>query len=170
MIKIELTNQRLSSNSKEAFTLFEKSNFGEKISEKIEYSLFEAFYLMELKKAEIYQKNKKLSLSEAEKKFLRADKKFNLKYPVFRDLRKNGYILKTALKFGAEFRVYDKNFKKNKAHAKWLIFTDTENNRISWNEFTAKNRVAHSTKKNLLIALLDSEGKITYYEVKWTKI
>lgn len=170
MIKLELNTNKLSSNSKEAFSLYEKSSFGEKYSEKIEYSLFEAFYLIESKKAEIFLKKKKLKKDEIEKKFSKIEKKFLIKYPIFKDLRKKGYVVKTALKFGAEFRVYEKNFKKEKIHAKWLVFTDTENNRISWNEFSAKNRVAHSTKKNLLIAILDSENKITYYEIHWKKI
>jgi tRNA-intron endonuclease len=41
---------------------------------------------------------------------------------------------------------------------------------MSWHEFSAKNRVAHSTRKNLLLAILDQEGDIIYYEVKWMKI
>ena len=34
---------------------------------------------------------------------------------------------------------------------------------IDW----AKNRVAHSTKKNLLIAIVDEEAKVSYYEIRW---
>jgi tRNA-intron endonuclease, archaea type len=170
MITLQLSQNKIASNSKEAFALFEKSVFGEKQSEKIEYSIFEAFYLLDSKKAELIQKNKTLPRDEVEKKFSRIDKKFNIKYPVFKNLREKGYLVKSALKFGAEFRVYEKNFKKNKPHAKWLVFTDSENNKISWNEFSAKNRVAHSTRKNLLLSILDNEGKITYYEISWKKI
>jgi tRNA-intron endonuclease, archaea type len=172
MITLQLNQNKITSNSKEAFSLFEKSLFGEKHSEKIEYSIFEAYYLIESKKAELVQKNKTLSNNETEKKFSKIDKKFNIKYPVFKDLRKKGYLVKSALKFGAEFRVYGKDFKKNtqRTHAKWLVFTDSENNKISWNEFSAKNRVAHSTRKKLLLAILDNEGKIIYYEIVWVKI
>lgn len=172
MISLQLVNNRITSNSKEAFTLFEKSKFGEKNTEKIDYSLFEAYYLLELKKAKLIQKNKNFTLEEVEKKFSKIDKKFNIKYPVFKDLRKKGYLVKSALKFGAEFRVYEKNSKKDsqRNHAKWLVFTDSENKKISWDEFAAKNRVAHSTRKKLLLAILDNEGKITYYEIGWIKI
>ena len=34
---------------------------------------------------------------------------------------------------------------------------------------SAKNRVAHSTKKNLLLAIVDEEEVITYYEVRWLR-
>ena len=96
-------------------------------------------------------------------------KKIQIKYPVFNDLRERGYIVKTALKFGADFRVYDKGARPGKKHAKWIVFTDHESKKISWNDFSAKNRVAHSTRKNLLLAIVDEEGDITYYEVKWVK-
>jgi len=36
-------------------------------------------------------------------------------------------------------------------------------------DFSAKNRVAHSTKKNLLIGIVDEENDVTYYEISWVK-
>ena len=104
------------------------------------------------------------------KKFQRFDKKIQIKYPVFKNLREKGYIVKTALKFGADFRVYDKGIKSGKKHAKWIVFVDHESKKLTWHEFSAKNRVAHSTKKNLLLAIVDEESDITYYEVSWLKL
>jgi len=66
---------------------------------------------------------------------------------VFKNLREKGYIVKTALKFGAEFRIYEKGAKPGKNHAKWIVFTDYESGKLTWHEFSAKTRVAHSTKK-----------------------
>ena len=97
------------------------------------------------------------------------DKKIQIKYPVFKDLRERGYIVKTALKFGADFRVYDKGSRPGVKHAKWIVFAEHESKKFSWSDFSAKNRIAHSTKKNLLIAIMDEEGDITYYEVKWMR-
>ena len=115
-------------------------------------------------------REKKLTQKEILKKFERIDKKFKTKFLVFSDLRKSGYIVKTALKFGAEFRVYEKGKKVNESHSKWICFPVSENKQLTWQEFSAKNRVAHSTKKNLLIAVVDDEGSVSYYEVKWTRI
>ena len=92
-----------------------------------------------------------------------------IKYAVFKDLREKGYIVKTALKFGADFRVYPKGVKPGKKHAKWIVFVEHETGKLTWHEFAAKNRVAHSTRKNLLLAIVDEEGDITYYEVRWIK-
>jgi len=166
-IKATLISEKVMSNTAEAQSLFATSRFGEKLGEKILYSLSEALFLVQDKKMDIYNhQDKKLTQKEILKKFERIDKKFKTKYLVFKDLRKNGYIVKTALKFGADFRVYEN---KNSKHSKWVCFPISETSTLTWQDFSAKNRVAHSVKKNLLIAVADEEGDISYYEVKWTR-
>jgi len=100
----------------------------------------------------------------------RKDKKFDTKYAAFSDLRGKGYIVKTALKFGAEFRVYDKGIKPREDHAKWILITVRESEKLNWHDFAAKSRVAHSTKKNLLVGIVDEDGDVTYYEVGWRRV
>ena len=168
-ITAHLIGENVSSNSSEAFSLYKKSHFGEPIGEKIQYSLPEALFLLERGKIEVLRRNKKMSLKELMSKANSSDKRINMKYPVFRDLRGKGYVVKTALKFGADFRVYERGSSPGKKHAKWVVFIDHESKRITWHEFAAKNRVAHSTKKNLLLAILDDEGDVSYYEVRWVK-
>lgn len=168
-IKAILTGESISSNSKLAFELHSSQRFGEPVGEKIQYSLVEAIYLIENKKLELYQKDKKLTEKEVISKLEKLDKKINTKFLVFNDLRKRGYIVKTALKFGAEFRVYDKGKSIGKDHAKWILFPVSENSQMTWHDFSAKNRVAHSTNKALLIAVVDDEGDVSYYEVNWIR-
>jgi len=168
-IKAHIIGQVIFSNTPEAHSLYNKSCFGEPKSGKIQYSLAEALFLAEKNKIEISSGSKKLNIEELLKKFKKIDKRIQIKYPVFKDLRERGYIVKTALKFGADFRVYDKGHRPGKQHAKWILFVVHETEKLTWHDFSAKNRVAHSTRKNLLIAILDEEGDITYYEVKWTK-
>ena len=103
------------------------------------------------------------------KKIRKKDKKIETKFIVYKNLRKRGYIVKTALKFGAEFRVYNKGITPDQDHAKWIVYTAKENENLTWHEFAAKNRVAHSTKKNLLLAIVDEESDISYYEIAWIK-
>ena len=126
-------------------------------------------FLLEKGKVEVFSRNKKLSKEELMNKLRRLDKRFQIRYIVFKDLREKGYIVKTALKFGADFRVYDKGKRPGKAHAKWIVFADHESKRTTWHDFSAKNRVAHSTKKKLLLAIVDDESDITYYEVGWIR-
>ena len=168
-IKAYFVGGAVFSNASEAHALYKRSCFGEPIEEKIQYSLSETLFLVEKGKMEIFSRNKKILKEDLINMFRRVDKKIQIKYPIFKDLRERGYVVKTALKFGAEFRVYDKGKKPGKAHAKWVVFTDHEPGKISWHEFAAKNRVAHSTRKKLLLAILDEEGDISYYEVAWIK-
>ncbi|HDZ60352.1 MAG TPA: tRNA-intron lyase, partial [Candidatus Pacearchaeota archaeon] len=146
-----------------------KSCFGEPKAGKIQYSLSEALFLVEKEKMDLLSRNKQIPKRELIKKLQRIDKKIQIKYPVFEDLRERGYIVKTALKFGADFRVYDKGARPGKQHAKWIVFAEHESRKLTWHEFSAKNRVAHSTRKNLLLAIVDEEGDITYYECRWLK-
>jgi tRNA-intron endonuclease len=99
----------------------------------------------------------------------KSEKDFWIKYVVFRDMRNRGYIIKTALKFGAEFRVYDRGVKPGDDHAKWILFPVSESKSLTWYNFSAMNRVAHSTRKSLLIGIVDAESDVTYYNCVWTK-
>jgi tRNA-intron endonuclease, archaea type len=168
-IKAYITGEIISSNDADAYSLHEKSHFGEPKEDKIQYSLAEALFLLDKEKLEIFSKDKKLSKKDFMEKCRRIDKKIQIKYLVFKDLRERGYVVKTALKFGADFRVYAKGSSPGKSHAKWIVFAEHESKGLTWHEFSAKNRVAHSTKKNLLLAIADEEGDISYYEVKWIK-
>ena len=40
---------------------------------------------------------------------------------------------------------------------------------FDWKQFAAMNRVAHSVKKKLLVGIVDDEGDVTYYEIRWRK-
>jgi len=168
-IQATLSSSIVSSNSSEAFSLHEKSSYGEPLGEKIQYTLSEAIYLIEGDKMDIISKGKKVPKKETMKKFEKLDSRIQIKYLVFKNLRERGYIVKTALKFGADFRVYEKGAKPGDKHAKWIVFCEHESKKFSWHEFSAKNRVAHSTKKNLLLAIVDEEGDVSYYECSWIR-
>ena len=169
-IKAVLVGENISSNSKTAFDLFASSRFGEKTGEKVTYFMAEALYLVESKKMDLYDsKNKKLTNNGLMRKFEKLDKKFRIKFVVFKDLRSRGLIVKTALKFGAEFRIYEAGKEIGKDHAKWILYPVSEHEGMTWHDFSAKNRVAHSTKKALLIAIVDSEEDVSYYEVRWIR-
>lgn len=150
--------------------IYDKSRFGEPIDKnKFQYALMEAMYLLEREKINIFDKKKLLDFDAFLKIAVKLEKDFWTRYRVYRDLRKRGYIVKTALKFGADFRVYDRGVKPGDDHAKWIVYPVHESENFSWYEFSAKNRVAHSTRKSLLIGIVDEEGDVTYYDIHWTR-
>ncbi len=150
--------------------LYDKSRFGEIKGKKFYYSFSEALFLLEEEKMIIVDgRNKELSFEQFVKKARKYEPKFWTKYCVYREMRKRGYIVKTALKFGADFRVYDRGVKPGEDHAKWILYPVHEREVFTWYDFSAKNRVAHSTRKKLLLGVVDDEGDVTFYEVKWTR-
>lgn len=169
MIQAHLIGDKISSSSQDAFLFYERSRFGEKSKGKVEYSVMEALFLISEGKMELFSRGKKIGEEIFLRKAKTRDKKADVKFSVFSDLRKKGYIVKTALKFGAEFRVYEKGFFPGEEHAKWILFTVRESDKMNWYDFASKNRVAHSTKKNLLIGIVDDEGDVTYYEISWMR-
>lgn len=161
----------LTENSSEAADLFNKSRYGVlREDSRLQLSLLESLYLLEKKKIEVLDgKNKAMNYDTLVKKCLKLEKNFWTRYCVYSDMRNRGYIVKTALKFGADFRVYDRGIKPGDDHAKWILYPIKETSHLSWYEFAAKNRVSHSTKKRLLLGIVDEENSVTYYEIKWTR-
>ena len=158
-----------SEQTKEAKILYDQSRFGEPVEGKFQYSLVESLLLLEKARVNILEKKKKLKFDDFVSRAEKVEKNFWIKYCVFRDLRNRGYIVKTALKFGADFRVYDRGVKPGDDHAKWIVYPVKESTSFTWYDFAAKNRVAHSTRKKLLLAVVDDEGDVSYWESSWVK-
>jgi tRNA-intron endonuclease len=155
----------------EARELYNQSRYGTLLEEgKVQLSLLEALYLVEKGKLNVLDgKNKPISFENFLKKAKKVEPNFWIRYSVFKDIRNRGYIIKTALKFGADFRIYERGVKPGEDHAKWIVYPVHEGETLTWYEFAAKNRVAHSTKKRLLIGIVDDESDVTYYEIKWVR-
>lgn len=159
----------VSENSDEARELLNRSSFGvKKVGGRVTFSPLEALYLTE-KGRLIVSDKKELDFDALYTKVKKLDKDVAVRYPVFRDLRDRGYVVKTALKFGVAFRVYDKGIKPGQDHAKWIVYPVTESSGLKWYEFSAHNRVAHSTRKKLLVAVVDDEQDIVYFETAWIR-
>lgn len=160
----------LTEDSDAARELYNQSRYGTLVGTRVQLSLLEALYLIEKKRLSVLDgRNKEISQESFLKKAKKQEPNFWTRYCVFKDMRNRGYIIKTALKFGADFRVYDRGIKPGEDHAKWVVFPVHEGSTLTWQEFSAKNRVAHSTKKRLMIGVVDDEADVTYYEVRWTR-
>jgi tRNA-intron endonuclease len=151
---------------------YDRSSFGEihgVKEQRIEYALEEALYLMERGKLKVFDGKKALKFKDFVQKANKSEKNFWTRYQVYRDIRTRGYITKTALKFGADFRVYPRGIKPGQDHARWVLFATAEGDSYTWRQFAAMNRVAHSTRKSLLVGVVDQEGEVSYWETRWKK-
>lgn len=161
----------LTESSDNAREFYNQSRYGELLDDgRVQLSLIESVYLLEKKRLIAYdQRNKPVGFEKFLKKAQKFEPNFWVRYCVYKDIRNRGYIIKTALKFGADFRIYDRGVKPGEDHARWVVFPVHEGSVLTWYEFAAKNRVAHSTKKRLLIGIVDAENDVTYYEIKWLR-
>ena len=161
----------LTENSSEAQELFNQSRFGTLLENaRVKLSLLEGLYLMDAKKLVIKDtRGKKINSDMFVKRATKVEPRFLVKYSVYKDLRNRGYIVKTALKFGADFRVYDRGVKPGEDHARWVVYPVHEGETLTWQEWAAKNRVAHSTRKRLLIGVVDDENDVSYWEARWMR-
>ncbi|MBI2136743.1 tRNA-intron lyase [Candidatus Woesearchaeota archaeon] len=166
-----LKTRAVTENTDAAKELFNTGRYGILLSSgKVQLSLIEAIYLSEKQKIILLdQRNKEITFENCLKKSQKQEHNFWAKYCVYKDIRNRGYIIKTALKFGADFRVYDRGIKPGEDHAKWVVFPVLEGSTLTWHDFSAKNRVAHSTKKRLLIGIIDDENDVTYYQISWIR-
>ena len=171
-VKATFAKERvLTESSDDARELYNQSRYGNLLDDgRVQLSLIESLYLIEKKKLEAFDsKNKKIDFESFLKKAQKFEPNLWVRYCIYKDIRNRGYIIKTALKFGADFRIYDRGVKPGEDHARWVVFPVHEGSTLTWYEFSAKNRVAHSTKKRLLIGCVDDEGDVTYWEIRWLR-
>jgi len=94
-----------------------------------------------------------------------------LRYLVYRDLRRKGYLPKAGAKYGVDFRVYEPGVKPRKGakqegeHARFLVKVVTENDRLTATGLVGLNRITHSVKKLLWLAVVDQDLDVTYVQM-----
>jgi tRNA-intron endonuclease len=149
----------------QANQLYQKSFYGKPLSGgKLQLAPVEALYLLETGRITVTDENgESLSFKDLLAKFSEKDPEVQLKHIVYSDLRSRGYILKTGLKFGAHFRVYERGEGPGEAHSKFLVHAIPEGIKLTPTELARAVRLAHSVRKKILWAIVDDEGDVTYY-------
>ncbi len=140
--------------------------FGELQGKKLILDLKEALYLVEKGKLTVKKGKKKLTEKDLLKTAEKEEKKFYSKYLVFRDLRERGYVVKTGYKFGFDLRVYPRGKKPGEEHTKWCIQVTTQGKHFALPEISRMVRLSGNINTTLLLAVIDSENDINYYEIE----
>jgi len=161
----------------EAQKLYSTNWYGNISQKGLELSLIEAALLYDREKIEIYEKKKRMTFVKFLKYCNKMDKRFNVRYTVYKDLRDRGLPTRTGLKFGCDFRVYERGIKplkkgpkQEKEHTKWVVFAVSENYTCSFPEMSRSVRLAHNIRANMLWAVVDTDNNVTYYEIKYLRV
>ncbi len=142
---------------------------GERLEAPLELDLIEAVYLAEKGLLEVRDaEGRVLGAEELSEWAGRAVQRFRQLYLVYRDLRDSGLVVRSGMKFGADFSVYYKG--PGLEHAPYLVQVLSYREDINPLDLVRAGRLSHSVRKRLLIAAIDEETKrITYIMLKWSK-
>ena len=144
-----------------------EKGFGEVRDGKLWLFPEEALFLAE--RADItLVKDSALPASKARDFFADNHPGFLFRYAAYKDLRTRGYVVKSGAKYGADFRVYEKGVKpsrdQTREHSKFLVWILPQSQEIEMKTLVGINRVAHSVKKRLVLAVVDKEMDVTYIQ------
>ena len=162
-----LLNDRVIVKDENAHNLYNKRYYGNLTDSGLELSFIEALFLLTKNKIEIYDDDK-LITKEDLTDIIRQKHIFS-HYLVYKDLRIRGYIIKTGFKYGSDFRIYERGHAPGDGHSNFLVKILSEEQEIKVRYFSSYVRVAHGVRKTLLLAVVDDEYDITYYDIEWTK-
>ena len=163
----EIVTIKIDANSQRAVSFNQKSQFGRLSEDKLELSLIEACYLFESGRIDIYENDEKCEVSYILD--LIRERDIYGKYLVYKDLKNRGYIIKTGFKYGSEFRLYDRGGGPGIGHSDYLVKVLYETGDVPVLDFASYIRVSHGVNKKLLLAVVDDDLDITYYNVEWTR-
>ena len=163
----DIVSIKIEEGSKRPIALHEKSKFGKIESDFLHLSLIEACYLQEKGRLNIYEDDVKCSVGYLID-LIKEDGLYG-KYVVYRDLKDRGYVIKTGFKYGTEFRLYNRGGGPGEGHSDYLVKIIFENYDIDALDFASYVRVSHGVNKKLLLAIVDEDFDITYYNIEWTR-
>lgn len=131
----------------------------------LKLDLMEAIYLVESSRLDVEAEGEKRSASDLLMLAHKAFDGFEIRYLVYRELRQRGYLVKLG-QAPLDFRVFPRGGTPTKTPSKWWVAAISER----W-EFDLGRLLEHLARtsdvhKKLLLAVVDEESDVTYYEVR----
>lgn len=143
---------------KQDISLYESGGYGRPEKGGLRLSPEEGLYLLWRRRIELegYDFSGLLAVLSSEPGFFR-------RYLVYRDLRERGFALQTG---PHDFRVFRRGERPGKGQSQYLIRVLAERDLVDFDRIVAEVATAGNMRKQYLIAAVDDEGELTYYEVK----
>jgi tRNA-intron endonuclease len=142
--------------------LYENSGYGRPDGDRLKLFPEEALYLAGKGKLTV----DKLGFDELARRF--AEKSgFLRRFLVYRDIRERGLVIQTGPQ---DFRVFRRGEKPGKGRSQYLIRVLSERDFIDFAAIAADSHSAVNMRKQFVVAAVDDENEITYYEVKTSRL
>ena len=152
---------------KDVGRLYNKSHFGKTITgNRLQLDLLEGTFLLGEEKILLSYNKKEMDFQSFIKIAAKKIPEFEIKYLVFRDLRKRGHVIKLDEE-NKNIHFYIHKQKNNGKDVDKQCFITAFSERDVLNIDSAKRLIQTVTKKDgvLWFAIVDEEGDITYYDV-----
>jgi tRNA-intron endonuclease len=140
--------------------------YGSRIGGRLELSLLEAAYLLELGEIQVRAGHSHRAVPREAflRRAQRMDRRFLERLAAYRHLRGRGLIVKTGFKYGSHFRAYPRN--PESAHARYLVQAVPMGHVAGWPEIAGGVRVAQGVRKEFLIAGVETAGQVRFVELE----
>lgn len=143
--------------------LYNQGYFGRPVGKDLELSLVEAAYLLDRSRIKLFTNGSVLDFRALFELASAREKGFEFKYVVYKDLRERGYYVQPGR---PDFRVYPRGGHPGKSPAEFYVLVISERTPLPLNEILQPIRVAGQMRKKLMLAIVDEESDITFYEAK----
>jgi len=146
----------------EGRVLYEQSGYGRLEHDGVKLSDQEALYLHHRQKIEVsgYTFNSLFSRFAERPGFLRS-------FLVYRDLRERGYVVQAG---PHDFRVFKRGEKPGTGESLYLIRVLSERDPIRFVKLIEEVVASRNMRKQYILAVVDDEEELTYYEIKLQKL
>ncbi len=143
--------------------LHNTSFYGRPRGDSLELSLAESAYLIYMEKITVVFDGKELDFKNF---FLKAStlvNNFELSYIVYKDMRERGYYIQPSV---TGFRVYPRGGHPGKTPSEFFMLVTSERIPFLLSDLNRHLDTIDNLKKRLVLAIVDEESDITYYEVR----
>lgn len=162
-----LEDELIIRSQKEASTVYNKGFFGEPLSGgALRLSLIESVFLVTLGRLKVKEDGEELEIKDLMRYAAERHSDFEIKYIVYSDLRGRGYVVKAFSEQGVsgiDFAVYPRGGNPKMPAQYWTIAI-SERARFSIDDLLEQANIASGVRKELMLAIADEEGDITYYD------
>lgn len=165
-VEAVLTEKGITVSAQSDMDALSSRGYGTVEDKKLKLSAHEALFLLDKGFIEISQKRpkKNLGFQEVLQRFKTLDENAWVKYLIYRDLRSRGYVVRDGFGLGVDFRLYERG-EYGKDVAEYIVYGIQEGKPVSMKELTNALKHAQSSKKKLVLAVLNRRGEVVYYSL-----
>jgi tRNA-intron endonuclease len=158
-------NEVVVDEQSEATRHYNKGYFGRMENGALHLDLIEAAFLVESERLEVLRDGAPMSLQELMLHGIRQDPAYEIRYLVYRDLRQRGYVADTSQQ---AMNLYPRGGAPHSHEPDFLVKALSERSPFS---IRAIAMLLHALqRRRLMVGIVDEEGDLTYYYVKFFRM